>query len=92
MLLKAGAMPNDTGSADGVIWREDSVMYFFNHLHGTSPLRICRESAIMSRASRRKLKPNDRKKIEALLLYHGAEAFSTVSGLDVQESRTMTRG
>lgn len=88
MLLKAGAMPDDTGSADGVIWQEDSVMHHSNHLHGASPLRICRDFAIIARpAEPREVGANDRKKIEALLLYLGAEAFSTKSGLDIQELR-----
>ena len=77
MLLKAGAMPNDTGSPDGVVWREDSVMHDLNHLHGASPLRICRDFAILSGLHYREPGADDRKKIEALLLYHGAEAFST---------------
>ena len=85
MLLKAGAMSNDTGSPDGVNWREDSVMHHLNHLHGASPLRICRDFAIITRPTWREVGADDRKKIEALLLYHGAKAFSTVPGLDVQE-------
>ena len=84
MLLKAGAKPNDTGSADGVIWRENSVMHDLNRLHGASPLRICRDFAIIARPNTREIGADDRKKIEALLLYHGAEAFSTTSGLDIQ--------
>ena len=76
MLLKAGAMPNDTGCAEGVIWPEDSVMHDLNHLHGTSPLRICRELAIISRPRHRIVGANGRKKIEALLLSHGADAYS----------------
>ena len=76
MLLKAGAMPNDTGCADGVIWPEDSVMHDLNHLHGTSPLRICREFAIIERPIGREVGVNDRKRIEALLLSHGADAYS----------------
>ena len=91
MLLKAGAMPNDTGSADGVIWGEDCVMHDLNDLHGASPLHICRDFEIISRPDSREPGANDRKEIEALLLYHGAEAFSRTSGLDVQESRTMTQ-
>ena len=84
MLLKAGAMPNDTGSPDGVIWREDSIMHDFNHLHGASPLWICRAFAINQRPGWSRAVANERKKIEALLLYHGAEAFSTTSELDMQ--------
>lgn len=92
MLLKAGAMPNDTGSPDGVIWQEDSIMHDLNHLHGASPLRICSDFAISSRRDSDTLGADDRKKIEALLLYHGAEAFSTTPGLDIQESTTMKEG
>ena len=92
MLLGAGAMPNDTGSADGVIWREDSVMHDLNHFHGASPLLICRDLAVVSRPLARNLDLNARKKMEALLLHHGAEALSTISSLDTQESRTMTGG
>ena len=91
MLLKAGAMPNDTGSADGVIWQEDSVMLDLNHLHGASPLLICRDYPNFSR-SNFGVRADDRKKIEALLLSYGAEAFTTTSGLDIQESTTMTGG
>lgn len=87
MLLKAGAMPNDTGSADGVIWHKGSVMHDLNQLHGVSPLRICRDFAIISRPRHRKVGANNWKKIEALLLYHGAEDFSTISGPDIQEPR-----
>lgn len=82
MLLKAGAIPNDTGSADGVIWQDDSFMHHLNHLHGASPLRICRDFAIILRPKYRVVGVNDRKKIEALLLYHGAEDFSTISAMD----------
>lgn len=82
MLLKAGAIPNDTGSADGVIWQDDSFMHHLNLLHGASPLRICRDFAIILRPNYRVVGVNDRKKIEALLLYHGAEAFSTKSAMD----------
>ena len=84
MLLQAGAVPNDTGSADGAIWREDSIMHDLNHLHGASPLRICRDFAISSGPWFEERGANDRKKIEALLLYYGAEAFSTTSALDIQ--------
>ena len=81
MLLKAGAMPNDTGSPDSVSWREDSLMRQFNHLHGVSPLRICRDFAIIQWPPWREVGADDRRKIEALLLYHGAKAFSTVPSL-----------
>ena len=85
MLLQAGAIPNGTGSADGVIWPEDSIMHKLNHLHGTSPLRICRDFAIIYRPACRQRSRDDRIKIEALLMYHGAEAFSITSELDVQD-------
>ena len=87
MLLKAGATPNDTGSADGAIWPEDSIMGELNILHGASPLRICRDLVTMLGPDYRKLESNggEKLKIEALLLYHGAKAFSTISELDVQE-------
>ena len=91
MLLEAGAMPNDTGSADGGIWREDSVMGYLNRLHGASPLRICRDFPIVSRVNFEERRADDRKRIEALLLYHGAEAFSTPSGLEIQKSWRMRR-
>ena len=79
MLLKAGAMPNDTGSADGVFWGEDSVTQDLNRLHGASPLHICRDSAVIlrPRIGRPEKDASQKKRIEALLLYHGAEAFST---------------
>ena len=38
-LLKAGALPNDTGSPNGVIWEDESIMHHLNHLHGASPLK-----------------------------------------------------
>ena len=78
MLLKAGALPNETGSADGVIWPEDSVSHSLNQLHGLSPLLICR-TFVENREH------NVRKEIEALLLYHGAEALSTISEDDIEE-------
>ena len=78
MLLEAGAMPNDTGSADGVFWRDDSLMSDLGSLYGASPLRICRDFVAVTRS--RMEGPGkyarQKKKIEALLLYHGAEAFS----------------
>ena len=92
MLLKAGAAPNDTGNTDGVIWPEDSVMHYLNHLHGSSPLRICRDFAAFPRPEwNEKRRVRTRKKIEALLLYHGAEAFSTTSGLDIEEDDGMLK-
>ena len=78
MLLEAGAMPNDTGSFDGVIWPEDSIMHDLNNLYGASPLRICRDFEIISRPTFREVGVNDRKKIEALLLFHGADAYSKI--------------
>ncbi|KAL9611836.1 MAG: hypothetical protein Q9167_003529 [Letrouitia subvulpina] len=87
-LLKAGALPNDTGSPDGVIWGEDSLMHRLNHLHGASPLRICRDFARIFMYKFYEVEPDVRKKIEELLLDYGAEAFSTTCELDMQEKRT----
>lgn len=88
-LLKAGALPNDTGSPDGIIWEEDSIMHHMNQLHGTSPLRICRDFARIRSPIAVEEREDDRKKIEELLLHYGAEEFSTTCGLDMQETRTI---
>ena len=80
-LLKAGALPNDTGSPNGVIWEEDSSMRILNHLHGASPLKICRDfEHFYRRIDQIEGKTSDRQKIEELLLQYGAEAFSTTCG------------
>ena len=90
MLLKAGALPNDTGSPDGVLWEEDSVLRHYNYLHGTSPLKICRTFAWIPATldDSEAYSP----KIEELLLQYGAEDFSTACGIDKQETRMFSRG
>ena len=67
-------------------------MHHLNHLHGASPLRICRDFARIFRPNAREVMPDDRKKIQELLLHYGAEAFSTTCELDMQETRTIARG
>ena len=78
-LLKAGALPNNTGSPDGVIWEMDSIMYPLSCLHGASPLKICRDFPRFFGNQYWEKEAETRKKIEELLLHHGAEAFSTTS-------------
>ena len=43
MLLKAGADPNGTGSANGIAWKENTLLHQFNFLHGLTPLQISRQ-------------------------------------------------
>ena len=97
-LLKAGASPNGIGDPSGRIWPVGSVMCYYNHLHGSSPLRICN-------TCQRKLvdiqPPNFREiqehkdaewhKIEILLKQYGAMSFSKTSDFDclqIERDRT----
>ena len=89
MLLKAGAMPNDTGCPDGIVWPKGSVMHGLNILHGASPLRICKDFPKLLRPIYPEEKPHVREEIKTLLLTYGAEAFSTTSALELQELRKM---
>ena len=78
-LLKAGSDPNDTGNSDGIVWGNDTLTSRFNHLHNASPLHICRSfQCIWSEYKvndTEESKKNNRRKIEAILLQYGAEAF-----------------
>ncbi|KAL6713227.1 hypothetical protein ACLMJK_009348 [Lecanora helva] len=83
-LLKAGALPNDTGNPNGVIWEEDTIMHHLSHLHGASPLKICREFKVFYQYDSSEGE-DERKKIEDLLLQYGAEDFLTTCEPDYVE-------
>lgn len=85
-LLKAGALQNDTGNPDGVVWEEDSIMHHFNHLHGASPLKICRDFGRVLDDKLRNYSRDEPELIEGLLLSYGAEAFSTTWKLGMLET------
>jgi hypothetical protein len=75
-LLKAGADPNGTGNSDGVFWEKGTLMSRFNHLHNASPLYICRNfKCIFEEDYLTEKREKDLRKIEAILLQYGAEAF-----------------
>lgn len=79
LLLQHSAHPNSTGCSDGVAWGENTLMGLVDHLHGASPLRICRkyrfiaDHDIAAKESIEKARDN----IERLLLQHGAEEISS---------------
>ena len=72
-LLKAGARPNYAGNDEGIAWRKDTLMSAFNYLHGANPLRICRNEEDDGMYWKREERHEERVKVEALLLRHGAE-------------------
>jgi hypothetical protein len=74
-LLEAGADPNALGNIDGILWKEKHILEGFNHLHGASPLYICRQlDAIYQGYSRSDYADKDeRKKIQDLLLQYGGK-------------------
>ena len=74
-LLEAGADPNDTGDRDGIVWEKGTLMSRFNHLNNASPLHICRKSGGLFEGGLRASREKKRRKIEAILLQYGAEAF-----------------
>ena len=76
MLLKYGAHPNSTGCSDGIIWKEGTTMSYSHHLHGASPLRILRKYTYFGLYYRFPWIPENRKKLEELLLHYGAEEIS----------------
>jgi len=71
-LLKAGADPNGTGDSDGIFWDEGTLMSRFNDLHNASPLYICRNFECIFEGRN---KEKDLRKVKAILLQYGAEAF-----------------
>jgi hypothetical protein len=75
-LLDAGADSNATGDQNGIAFKTNSVLETFNDLHGLSPLHICRVEKVW--VGYRNRIDDDRPVIEALLLQHGARAFSSV--------------
>jgi len=76
-LLKAGADPNDTGNNDGIFWGKGTLMSRFNHLRNASPLYICRnfECIFQDGSYAKRYREEGLRKIEAILLQYGAEAF-----------------
>lgn len=90
-LLKAGALPNDTGSPDDFIGEQGTIMHRLKHLHGASPLKICKGFEMVFPHARQVTK-DDRKKIEEFLLHYRAEELSTTCELNMQERRSIARG
>ena len=84
ILLSAGADPNDTGTSGGTVWEDRTFMSRFNHLDGASALYICRRldpDPIHFRIALgrvRRANEENRKKIEAILLQHGAKEFKRI--------------
>src|SRR5436305_9274930 len=74
-LLKARADQNGTGESDGIAWEEGTILNRFNHLHNASPLYICREFECIFQGYKKRDREENLKKIEAILLQYGAEAF-----------------
>lgn len=70
-LLNAGADPNDTGSAGGSTWGENTMTGRFNNLYGVSTLYILRYYKTIRGPSR----AEKFGWIEATLLKHGAKEF-----------------
>ena len=73
-LLKAGALPNETGDVEEMPWEQDSLMCHVNEVHGFSPLTICRNFCHFLTNYGRDQEKHNRIEIEELLLRHGAEA------------------
>ena len=79
-LLEHGAHPNSTGCEEGVAWEKRTFMSQINHLHGASPLRINRKYTLtgcFEYIYEQQVIEDVRKKVEALLLQHGAQEIST---------------
>ena len=87
-LLIHGAHPNSTGCERGVAWKEKTIMSQINHLHGASPLCIVRKYTSFNLFNRHHLGFIEErlKKLEALLLQHGAKEISTTSTADFDEA------
>jgi hypothetical protein len=83
-LLGAGADSNATGDRNGVSFKTNSILEWFNELHGLSPLHICRnfEGRMVDNEHRRdqisRIRESNSPVIEALLLQHGAREFSSL--------------
>ena len=94
ILLKHGAQPSSTGCSNGAAWEVDTVMSYFNHLHGASPLRILRKYTYID-PQKHSEDPRDmyywipwaRQKIEELLLQYGAEEISATPQAAADEVR-----
>ena len=96
-LLQYGAKPSSTGCSNGAAWEVDTVMSYFNHLHGASPLRIIRkytyiDPAIPGGSSKEDWILATRQKVERLLLQYGAEDISTTPQAAADEVKYNTPG
>jgi hypothetical protein len=80
-LLEAGADPNALGNNDGILWEQGHNLAGFNHLHGASPLYICRQLDIIFKGDLRSVyrDKEEREITEGLLLkYGGKEVCNTI--------------
>ena len=97
ILLEHGAHPNSTGCSSGAVWEDDTMMSYFNHLHGASPLRILRKYIYISPETKQQKNivewiPEVRKKLEELLLQYGAEEISSTPEAALEEFEYDTTG
>ena len=96
ILLEHGAHPSSTGCSDGAVWEKHTIMSYFNHLHGASPLRILKKytyiSPVLKRYEGIELVPEARKKLEELLLQYGAEEISSTPEAALEEVKYDTPG
>ena len=76
ILLDAGADPNDTGSSEGTLWEDGTLMSRFNHLDGASALNICRKfGSDLDESQDRLWRDPNFEKIEGILLRYRAQDF-----------------
>ena len=78
-LLDVGADVNSTGDSSGPFWGPKTVMSRFNCLHNASPLYICRNLEPYISEFMEWKRDGNAKRIEAILLRHGAESFVNTS-------------
>ena len=70
VLLESGANPDGTGDPQGILLEEDRFMSHFDRLHGTSPLRICRNELFDEITGEMRAMCTE---IQAVLLRYGAQ-------------------
>jgi hypothetical protein len=73
ILLEAGADPNCTRDRGGIGWKEGSLLARFNHLHGVSPLRICREFELVYDGYNTEEREEAHTGINAIILQYGTK-------------------
>lgn len=80
-LLEAGADTNTTGDQNGVPFSTNSILEWFNELHGISPLQICRNPTGRIRDYHNEIplwRAENKSAIEDLLVKHGAKECSAL--------------